>query len=108
MPDWNDVVQQIKAYFAPVAIVSAMKRDVFTPLGDGPKSAHARADSLGVPARRLRMLLDSLTSTGLITRGGDLFENSALANEFLVRGRPRYMGGSHELYSDIFATMLST
>src|SRR5262245_41922921 len=107
-PDWNDMVQKIKAYFAPVAIVSAMKLDVFTPLGEGPKSAQALADSLGVPARRLRMLLYSLASTGLIAREGDRFKNSALANEFLVRGQPRYMGGSHELYSDIFATMLST
>jgi hypothetical protein len=50
----------------------------------------------------------ALASTGLITHTGDRFENSALANEFLVRGRPRYMGGSHELYADIFAAMLST
>src|SRR5262249_19802106 len=107
-PDWNDMVQKIKAYFAPVAIVSAMKLDVFTPLGEGPKTAQGLADSLRVPPRRLRMLLYSLASTGLITRDGDRFEISALANEFLVRGRPRYMGGSHELYSDIFAAMLST
>jgi hypothetical protein len=107
-PDWNDVLQKIKAYFNPVAIVSAMKLDVFTPLGEGPKSAQVLADSLGVPARRLRMLLYSLANTGLITREGDRFENSTLANEFLVRGRPRYMGGSHELYSDIFAATLST
>ena len=107
-PDWNDVLQKIKAYFAPVAIVSAMKLDVFTPLAEAPKTPQELAADLGVPVRRLRMLLYSLASTGLITREGDQFSNSAIANEFLVRGRPRYMGGSHELYSDIFGTMLST
>jgi hypothetical protein len=55
-PDSSDVLQKIKAYFAPVAIVSAMTRDVFTPV--------------------------------------------------LVSGGPRYIGGTHELYGDVFATML--
>jgi SAM-dependent methyltransferase len=83
-PDWNDVVQKIKAYFAPVAIVSAMKLDIFTPLGEGTKTAQALADSLGLPTRRLRMLLYSLASTGLITHTGDRFENSALANDLVA------------------------
>jgi SAM-dependent methyltransferase len=107
-PDWNEVLHKIKAYFAPVAIVSAMKLDVFTPLAAAPKTAQELAADLGVPVRRLRMLLYSLATTGLITRQADQFANSAVADEFLVRGRPRYMGGGHELYSDIFATMLST
>lgn len=107
-PDWAEVLQHIKAFFPAVAIVAAMRLDLFTPLAEGPKTPEALAERLGVPVRRLRMLLHSLASTGLVMADGERFANSPVADEFLVRGRPRYMGGSHELYADMFATVLST
>jgi cyclopropane fatty-acyl-phospholipid synthase-like methyltransferase len=52
--------------------------------------------------------LRSLAATNLIISEGDRFANSAVANQFLVRGRPQYMGGSHELYFDMFSSVLAT
>jgi SAM-dependent methyltransferase len=108
--DWSHVLQHIKALFPAVAIVAAMELDVFTPLADGAsQTVDELAAALGVPTRRLRMLLDSLAANGLVAvNHSDRFTNSAVANQFLVKGRPQYMGGSYELYSDMFATVLST
>jgi SAM-dependent methyltransferase len=108
--DWSQVLQHIKALFPAVAIVAAMELDVFTPLADGAcQTVDELAAVLGVPTRRLRMLLDSLAANGLIVVDqSDRFTNSAVANQFLVKERPQYMGGSYELYRDMFATVLST
>jgi SAM-dependent methyltransferase len=105
--DWTDVLEHIKAYFPAVAIVAAMQLDIFTPLADGPKTAQELAAALGVSSRRLLALLRSVAATNLIVSDGGRFANSALASEFLVRGRPQYMGGSHEMFSDMFSTVLA-
>jgi len=85
-----------------------MQLDIFTLLADRPKTPEELAAALGVPSRRLRILLRSLAATNLVVSNGDRFTNSAVATEFLVRGRAQYMGGSHELYSHMFSSVLST
>src|SRR3989442_5349750 len=73
-----------------------MQLDVFTPLKDGPLSAEHLAQGLGVQPAKLRRLLYALVVSGLLTVDGDRFANTSEANEFLVRGRPAYRGGTHE------------
>jgi cyclopropane fatty-acyl-phospholipid synthase-like methyltransferase len=107
-PEWVDVVDHIKGFFPAVAVVAAMQLDVFTPLSHGPKTHDELASALDVPPRRLRLLLRSLVATKLVAADGDRFTNSPVAEAFLVRGRPTYMGGSHELYNDLFAAVLPT
>lgn len=107
-PEWSEVVDHIKGYFPAVAVVAAMQLDVFTPLSDGPKTTEELATALRVKPHRLRLLLRSLAATKLVGRDGDLYVNSPIADAFLVRGRPTYMGGSHELYTDLFAAVLQT
>jgi SAM-dependent methyltransferase len=108
LSDWADLLTHIKTHFASVAVVAAMKLDLFTPLADGPKTADDLAAALGVPSRRLRMLLHSVAATGLVVADGDRFANSPAATQHLVRGRPQYMGGAADVYADIFASVLST
>ncbi len=74
--------------------VAAMALDVFTPLGSGPMTPDELATALGVPSRRLPLLLRSLTATGLVVGRGDRFANSAVADEFLVR-YVRFLGGGN-------------
>jgi len=69
---------------------------VFTPLKDGPLSAEHLAQALGVHPAKLRRLLYALVVAGLLTVEGNLFANTPEADEFLVRGRPAYRGGTHE------------
>jgi SAM-dependent methyltransferase len=107
-PDWSDVTSYFISYFSAVAILAAMQLDLFTPRRHGPRTCDELATDLRVDPRRLRMLLVPLASTKLITLNEGRVANSALAAEFLVRGQPRYMGGSHELYSDLFASVLPT
>lgn len=107
-PEWGDVLGHLNGYFSAVAVLAAMQLDLFTPLRHGPRTCDELANDLAVDPRRLRMLLTTLASTGLVTLSHHRVANSSVAAEFLVKGQPKYMGGSHELYSDLFSAALTT
>ena len=96
------------AVYPPMAMLAGMQLDVFTPLKDGPMTAIALADALGMQPEKLRPLLYALVHAELLSLQGDRFANAPEADVYLVRGRPTYMGNVHELYSDIWATALHT
>ena len=96
------------AVYPPMAMLAGMQLDVFTPLKDGPMTAIALADALGMQPEKLRPLLYALVLAELLSLQGDRFGNAPEADVYLVRGRPTYMGNVHELYYDIWATALHT
>jgi 2-hydroxy-4-(methylsulfanyl)butanoate S-methyltransferase len=96
------------AVYLPMAMLAGMQLDVFTPLKDGPLGAEPLADALGVDSRRLRRLLYALVNAELLTVENGRFANTPEAERFLVRGRPAYMGGMHELWSDLWSATLRT
>ena len=81
------------------AMLAGMKLDVFTPLGDGPRTADEVAEAIGVGTTKLRPLLYALVVAGLLTNDGERFANTAEADHFLVKGRPSYVGSRHALYT---------
>jgi hypothetical protein len=93
--------------YASLAMLAGMKLDVFTPLKDGPLTCLAIAKAIGVNPDRLRPLLYALVNAGLLTVDGERFANTPEADEFLVRSKPAYLGGAHELYSDLWSAALS-
>lgn len=92
--------------YPPLAMLAGMQLDVFTPLKDGPLSVTALADKLNVSAERLRPLVYALVHADLLAVEADRFANTPEADLYLVRGRPTYLGSSHELYSDLWSAAL--
>jgi len=90
------------AVATPFAVLAGMQLDVFSPLHDSPLDVDALARRMNVDARRLRPLLYALVSAELLTVEDGHFANTALADRFLVRGKPDYMGGVHELWADVW------
>jgi cyclopropane fatty-acyl-phospholipid synthase-like methyltransferase len=91
-----------------LAMLAGMQLEVFTPLADGPLSVEALAARLGVKADKLRPLLYALVVAGLLTVADERFANTAESDEFLVVGKPRYLGGSHGAYADLWSATLHT
>lgn len=91
-----------------LAMLAGMQLDVFTPLADGPREVGALAAALEVQPQKLRPLLYALVTAGLLTVDGERFANTAESAEFLVRGRPRYLGGIAEAYADLWSATLHT
>ncbi|MFI7547949.1 methyltransferase [Actinoplanes sp. NPDC049599] len=73
---------------------AAVELDLFSRLAGGRTLTVAAAEAeLGLPERPADLLLTACASLGLLERAGAGYRNSALAEEFLVRGKPYYFGG---------------
>lgn len=98
-----DTINRLEAGVPPaLALLAGMELDVFSQLADGPCAPAAMAANLGLDADRLSRLLYALVLTNLITHENGRFANSPEADTFLVKGRPRYIGGGHELTREIW------
>ncbi len=100
------IFRHVYGVYSPMAMLAGMQLDVFTPLKDGPMTAMALAGAIGVRPEKLQPLLYALVRAELLTVDGGRFANTAEADHYLVRGRPAYMGGAHELYSDLWSAAL--
>lgn len=73
---------------------AAVELDLFTKLRGGRSVTVAQTGTeFGLPERPADLLLAACASLGLLDKDGDGYRNSALAEEFLVRGKPYYFGG---------------
>lgn len=79
-------------YADDLVIAAVAWLDLFTALATKPLTLQEAAAALGVAERPLDVLLTLLTALDLVERRGDAFAPSAVAEEYLVRGRPRYLG----------------
>lgn len=91
-----DTVNKLRfAADAAFAMLAGMQLDLFTPLRNGAMTADEIANSLGVGAERLRLLLYCLVAAGLLTENDGRFSNTPEANQSLVKGAPSYIGNTH-------------
>ncbi|TDR72023.1 methyltransferase [Paludibacterium purpuratum] len=87
------------AAYPAFAMIAGMQLDLFTPLAAGPMSAEQLAAALNVAPARLTPLLYALVAAKLLTVEQALFANTPEADEFLVKGKPTYLGGRHAFYT---------
>jgi hypothetical protein len=92
------------AYRSSMVLFAATELDVFSSLGDGPKSAgDIAAASLG-QLEPTRILLGACVAEGLLTVRDGLYANTPLTDAFLVRGRPAYSAHGLKYAQDLYAT----
>jgi hypothetical protein len=90
------------AYRSSMVLFAATELDVFTPLSQGGMSAEDVARACGSQPEPTRMLLDACAAEGLLARAGDRFENSPLADAYLVKGRPAYIAHGLKFAEDLY------
>jgi SAM-dependent methyltransferase len=88
------VIRLNTAYFQTKVLQSAVELGVFDLLADGPATVETLQEKLAVQHRLTRDFLDALVGLELLERDGAEYRNSGLAGEFLVTGRPTYLGGT--------------
>ena len=101
------IFRHVYGVYPSMAMLAGMQLDVFTPLKDGPMSGARLAEALGVPREKLRPLLYALVNAELLRIEDDQFANTPEGDLYLVRGRSTYLGGAHELYSDLWSAALA-
>jgi O-methyltransferase/methyltransferase family protein len=90
------------------AMLAGMQLEIFTHLAEGPRTSAELADRLGVPEDRLARLLYALAASGLLEVKKGRFTNAPEAAAFLVKGRPGFLGGNHEMLNIIWHADLRT
>jgi hypothetical protein len=108
VPSRAPIDQVRQAVITPLAVRAALQLGVFTPLARGPMTAAELAAALRVKTRRLEMLLYQLVVADFLEVHDDRFANTAMADHYLVEGRPGYFGGIHELWTEMFAAQMQT
>ncbi|MEV4344758.1 methyltransferase [Actinoplanes sp. NPDC049596] len=84
------LMELVTGFWSFKTFAAAVELDLFTRLAGG---RTLTKEEIGLPERPADLLLAACASLGLLERDGDGYRNSALAEEFLVRGRPYYFGG---------------
>jgi hypothetical protein len=90
------------------ALLAGAQLDLFTPLDNGPLTADELAAALAVDAGKLSLVLYALVVTGLLTVTDGRFANTAEAAQFLVRGKPTYVGSAHTIWEEFAVARLQT
>jgi hypothetical protein len=104
-----ETIQRLQADVQPAfAMLAGMQLELFTHLAGGYRNPAELAVALGVKEDGLARLLYALVVCGLLERRGDGFANSPEAARFLVKGLPDYIGGMHELLSQLWHADLMT
>lgn len=90
----EDISKIAFGFMASKALFVALHLDLFTQLSESPATADELADRIEIPVNRVLTVLTALTTTGLVEKHLDVFQNSPAAESFLVRGA-RYDFGDY-------------
>ena len=94
--------------FEPLALLGAMKLDLFTPLKNGGLETGELAALLKVNPERLAILLHALVATGLLEKSGTKFKNSDEAQTYLVSDSAHYVGFLSGLFAELWPSGFKT
>ena len=114
--DFNDgspmkpraINRHLNAVYPALVLLAGMELDLFSYLSEGPKGVDQLAEEMSLKTSKLRPLLYALVSAGLLEVKDEIFMNTEEAQEFLVKGKPRYFGDSYSTYQDLWKSTLFT
>ncbi|MGH8064073.1 MAG: class I SAM-dependent methyltransferase [Candidatus Entotheonellia bacterium] len=86
------LLEMAQAYRQSSILMTACQLHVFTHLSQGPQSANALAQRCQVPVRGLQRLLNACVVLDLLEKEDERYQNTPIAETFLVQGKPGYMG----------------
>ena len=87
------IMQMVSGFWVSKTLASAVELGVFSRMSGKKVQAEEFAPLFGLQPRPAEMLLSACTALGLLERQDGHYQNSALAEEFLVKGKPYYFGG---------------
>ena len=91
-PIWN----LMTAFQHSAALKAAVELELFTKIGEGNKTAAAIAAATGAAERGVRILADTLTVLGLLSKTGDEYSLTSDSAFFLDKNSPAYLGSAVE------------
>jgi ubiquinone/menaquinone biosynthesis C-methylase UbiE len=90
--DSGPLLGMLYAYQGSAILMGSNELGVYRLLADEPLTAQEVSSRLGSPTRSTGLLLDACVAVGLLRKTGDKYSNSPLSDQFLVPGKPGYLG----------------
>jgi precorrin-6B methylase 2 len=85
-------VFQLGYYWETKILLTAVKLDVFSAIGERPKAVQDIAGRIPADEPTLALFLNALVAMKLLTKESDLYGNSSMASKYLVRHSAQYVG----------------
>lgn len=105
---WLKIYELMHAVYPSFGMLAGMELGVFDALAAAPLESAQLAAALSVKPGKLTRLLYVLVDAGLLAIEGERFANSGLANQFLVRTRPDFIGDVHGLLHQLWEATMRT
>lgn len=102
LPDPSLIMQLALAYRASMVLFAASELDVFSIIAGGHGRPAAIAEACGAHPEPVRLLLNACVDAGLLSRTADGYQNTEVADAFLVRSRPAYIGHGLAYAEDLY------
>ncbi len=83
---------QLGYYWETKILLTAVRLDLFSTIDAKPRTAGEVAQRIGADGRMLELLMNALVATGVLTKDGDRFANTSVAQTHLVKTSPSYIG----------------
>ena len=93
VPSAIPLMQLISGFWASKTLAAAVELDLFSRISGKGTEAAELGGLLGLQTRPAEMLLSGCAALGLLEKRNGRYFNSAMTEEYLVRGRPSYFGG---------------
>jgi predicted O-methyltransferase YrrM len=90
--DAGSLMGMLYAYQGSAILLGSNELGIFDALAQGPLTANELSSRLGTAARSTELLLNACVAQGLLEKSGGKYANSPAADEFLVKGKPGYVG----------------
>lgn len=86
------IFQTLTAYQQSAALKSAVELDIFTKIAEGNKTLEAISDACQASERGVRILCDSLTVMGFLSKADNVYDLTDISAAFLNRHSPAFFG----------------
>lgn len=86
------IFQTFTAYHQSAALKSAVELDLFSKIAGGNKTVEAIAENCDAEPRGIRILCDSLTVMGFLSKNDNQYDLTDVSSAFLVRQSPAFLG----------------
>jgi hypothetical protein len=97
------VMQLALAHRSSAVLFAAIDLEVFTALAAGAKTADEVATACSAQPAPMRLLLEACAAEGVLTVESGRYANTAVADAFLVRGRPAFSAHSFRYAADLYS-----
>ncbi len=83
---------QVGYYWEAKILLTAVKMDLFSVIGESEKESDSVARQVGADARALELLLNALVAMKVLEKEGKCYRNTGTAKVHLAKTSPRYIG----------------